>query len=122
MRGGKPVFSADSTKEWFKSFTDGYRVEGALHPMLELKLRPAEGYLRYVLQLQTPWGERIRRQLACAYSRLLHDVGRFPQYSMYGTFFDSASVDHGCLGAEIITEKFDWEGIPENSKITLYPQ
>ena len=33
---------------------------------------------------------------------------------MYSTFFDSASVDHGDLGAEIITEKFEWEGIPEN--------
>ena len=65
--------------------------------------------------------ERIRRQCWLT-AGLLHDVGRFPQYSMYGTFFDSASVDHGCLGAEIITEKFDWEGILKISKITLYLQ
>ena len=117
MREGKPVFSADSTKEWFKSFTDGYRVEGALHPMLELKLRHSRrvSAICSAIADSMGWNEYGDSWLALT-AGLLHDVGRFPQYSMYGTFFDSASLDHGCLGAEIITEKFDWEGIPENFK------
>ncbi len=36
---------------------------------------------------------------------LLHDIGRFPQYAQYRTFRDSDSVNHGRLGAEVITEK-----------------
>lgn len=33
---------------------------------------------------------------------LLHDVGRFEQYSRYGTFVDALSVDHARLGSDII--------------------
>ncbi|MBI5633970.1 MAG: HD domain-containing protein [Nitrospirae bacterium] len=36
---------------------------------------------------------------------LLHDIGRFPQYAQYRTFRDSDSINHGRLGAEVITEK-----------------
>lgn len=38
---------------------------------------------------------------ACA---LLHDVGRFEQYSRYGTFLDSRSEDHAALGVKVIEE------------------
>ena len=33
---------------------------------------------------------------------LLHDIGRFKQYSQYQTFQDSKSIDHGKLGVEIL--------------------
>jgi hypothetical protein len=36
---------------------------------------------------------------------LLHDIGRFPQYAQYRTFRDSASVNHGRLGAEVIKDE-----------------
>jgi hypothetical protein len=36
---------------------------------------------------------------------LLHDIGRFPQYAQYKTFRDSASVNHGRLGAEVIRDE-----------------
>lgn len=38
----------------------------------------------------------------CFLSALYHDIGRFPQYMSYATFQDSASVDHGFLGAKIM--------------------
>jgi putative nucleotidyltransferase with HDIG domain len=38
---------------------------------------------------------------ACA---LLHDIGRFEQYSRYGTFSDYRSEDHAALGAKIIQQ------------------
>ena len=33
---------------------------------------------------------------------LLHDIGRFEQYTRYGTYKDLKSIDHGDLGAEIL--------------------
>ena len=115
MREGKPVFSADRTNEWFKGFTDDYKVRGALHPMLDLKLKHSRRVSAICSEIADSmgWDDYGDNWLAFT-AGLLHDVGRFPQYSMYSTFFDSASVDHGDLGAEIITEKFEWEGIPEN--------
>lgn len=35
---------------------------------------------------------------------LLHDIGRFEQWRIYGTYNDSRSVDHGDLGAEFLRE------------------
>lgn len=35
---------------------------------------------------------------------LFHDIGRFPQLQRYKTFRDSASVNHGVLGAETLKE------------------
>ncbi len=35
---------------------------------------------------------------------LLHDIGRFEQYTRYKTYMDKKSVDHGDLGVEILQE------------------
>lgn len=35
---------------------------------------------------------------------LLHDIGRFKQYSRYKTFVDSVSVNHAELGAQVLRE------------------
>ena len=35
---------------------------------------------------------------------LLHDIGRFPQWSKYHTFSDAKSVDHAALGVQILKE------------------
>ena len=36
---------------------------------------------------------------------LLHDIGRFEQWSRYKTFADSKSIDHGDFGANLLKEK-----------------
>lgn len=33
---------------------------------------------------------------------MLHDIGRFEQLKIYGTFFDAESVDHAQLGADLL--------------------
>lgn len=38
-------------------------------------------------------------------SGLLHDVGRFEQVRIYGTFQDSVSVDHAAFGADILFQE-----------------
>lgn len=35
-------------------------------------------------------------------SGMLHDIGRFEQVKRYGTFFDSESIDHAQLGADLL--------------------
>ncbi len=36
---------------------------------------------------------------------MFHDIGRFEQYTVYGTFRDAKSVDHAEFGADILFEK-----------------
>lgn len=43
---------------------------------------------------------------------LFHDIGRFPQYARYKTFRDAISVNHGCLGAEVLREKKVLSNLP----------
>ena len=44
---------------------------------------------------------------------LLHDIGRFPQYSEFKTFNDRISVNHGQLGADVLVKQNLLEGIGE---------
>lgn len=47
---------------------------------------------------------------------LLHDVGRFLQYARYKTFLDSASVNHGALGAQILAEAGILSHLPQRER------
>lgn len=44
---------------------------------------------------------------------LFHDIGRFEQLRKYRTFKDSISVNHGTLGADILSETKILERLPE---------
>jgi hypothetical protein len=46
-------------------------------------------------------GQEIKIAKAAA---LLHDIGRFSQYEIYGTFFDPSSKNHAGLGVKVIEE------------------
>lgn len=46
---------------------------------------------------------------------LLHDVGRFRQYTEYGTFVDGKSVNHARLGAEEIVARGFLEGLQSSA-------
>ena len=115
MQGAKLVFSTDRTNKWFKEFTDKYKIDGTFHPMLDLKFKHSRRVSAICSEIaySMEWDEEGDSWLAASVG-LLHDVGRFPQYRDYSTFFDSISVDHGDLGAEILINQFDWCGIPDN--------
>ena len=117
MQGAKPVFSTDRTNKWFEDFTDKYKIDGTFHPMLDLKFKHSRRVSAICSEMaySMEWDEEGDSWLAASVG-LLHDVGRFPQYTDYSTFFDSISVDHGDLGAEIMINEFDWRGIPDNIK------
>lgn len=55
------------------------------------------------------------RFLAAAIA-LLHDVGRFEQYRQFGTFKDSASVNHAAFGAKIVAESGALARLPEEER------
>lgn len=47
---------------------------------------------------------------------IFHDIGRFPQYAEYRTFLDSASVNHGLLGAQTLIEEKTLGNLPEDEQ------
>ncbi len=96
---------AQDIREWFTTFTDGYRQRSEeLGPGIVLKI---DHTLRVVEEMDSlttslKMGEddkRIANIIA-----LLHDVGRFPQIEKYGTMSDRRSENHALLGVHTILE------------------
>lgn len=48
---------------------------------------------------------------------LFHDIGRFYQYTEYGSFFDYKTIDHGDLGVEIVNNQKILEDNPNKEII-----
>jgi len=95
--------------EWFERYTARYRDAVDLLPAaLELKYRHsrrvAENARLIALGLKLDESE-IQLAEICG---LVHDIGRFPQYSRYGTFRDADTLDHGLAGRKTLES----EGVP----------
>ena len=58
------------------------------------------------------------KELAAACG-LLHDIGRFEQWEKYRTYNDLKSVDHGTLGAEVLTHEHLLFQFPESDRNTI---
>lgn len=98
------------SRQWFDSYSHTFAGEDRkFPPMLQLKydhsFRVEKLAYRISRELEWPKGDVMCSQAI----GLLHDVGRFPQYDRYGTFYDPSSVDHGDLGQEVLIEEFPWD-------------
>ncbi|MFA0889398.1 MAG: HD domain-containing protein [Synergistales bacterium] len=110
----------NEVQEWFRSFTGEFaKDDGSLEPLLALKLHHS-----YRVSGEA---ERIARKLGydsalvtqAEVLGLLHDVGRFPQYRDFGTFYDAASVDHGELGWETVSKSGVLQFLEEGSRLAI---
>lgn len=108
------MIPAEKILFWFENHLKNFEKEGKLAAALRMKEKHSRRVSGNCLLLADMmcWKSRGETRLAAS-AGLLHDIGRFPQYEKYHTFLDSASVDHGDLGAEIMTKSFDWRLIGE---------
>lgn len=89
----------------YRDYTDGYRTDGELPPMMALKLehtRQVEANAALIAA-----GENFDPETAeaCLAAALLHDTGRYEQLRRYNTFRDSDSIDHAVFSHAIVKEK-----------------
>jgi hypothetical protein len=102
-----------SLRHWFDGYSRTFYTDDAeAHRNIVLKEehthRVCVNMERLVESLDLKEGERL---LAMAIA-LFHDVGRFEQYRRFGTFKDSASVNHAALGARVLTEERVLDHLP----------
>ncbi|QHI68946.1 HD domain-containing protein [Tichowtungia aerotolerans] len=87
------------------AFVDRFRVDGALSPMMQLKLEHSVRVSADALAIAEGEGwPDDEKQLAEAIG-LLHDIARFPQFEQYQTFSDADSIDHGDLGFQTLEKE-----------------
>jgi len=102
--------------ERFRTYVDRFRVDGALHPMHQLKL---EHTIRVAADARAiagreGWPER-EVNLAEAVG-LFHDVARFPQFKKYRSFSDAETIDHGDLGVRTVKTEDLLAGVPDEAR------
>jgi hypothetical protein len=101
----------DELKRWFDDYTNRFFGQDEY---VNLHLRMKQEHTRRTCEEMLYLAGRLsldenQTRIAETVS-LLHDVGRFPQFSLYRTYSDVRSVSHGCLGVEVL----DREGVLED--------
>lgn len=76
-------------------------VNAAIDRHLTLKMDHTLRVLAKAWQITESQENAVLRR-AVLLAALFHDIGRFEQFSRFGTFSDALSVNHGVLGAQVL--------------------
>lgn len=110
------AFNADLAAR-YAGYVDTYRVDGALPPMMQLKLVHTGKVVENARAIAAGEGFDANVARVCEAAALLHDTGRYEQLRRYNTFRDSDSVDHAVFSHDIVSEKGWLDGLPEGRAI-----
>jgi hypothetical protein len=101
----------------YDAYVEGFNVDGALPPMMELKRVHTGFVVRNARDIAE--GEGFAPEVAevCEAAALLHDTGRYEQLRRYNTFRDSDSVDHAVFSHDIVKERGWLAGEPHADAI-----
>jgi len=103
----------------FRDFTDGYRINGALHPMHQLKL---EHTIRVAADARAiAAGMNWTNEEVCLAEAvgLFHDVARFPQFQQHHSFSDAETIDHGDLGFQTLENGNLLDGVEDEPRALI---
>ena len=96
--------------EWFDQYVNRYRgVDGLLPAALELKHTHSKRVAENARLIAGGIELADDVVLLAEVCGLVHDIGRFTQYTRYGSFSDPVTVDHGRAGRRIL----EAEKLPE---------
>jgi hypothetical protein len=119
-RNAKSMVSMNDFHEWFLNYIRGFEADnGMLEPLLALKREHSYNVSREAGCLAADLSFGPEKTLQAEILGLLHDVGRFPQFRDYGTFYDAASIDHGELGWKTVLESRVLEPLDEGDRLAI---
>ncbi|MBW1741259.1 MAG: HD domain-containing protein [Deltaproteobacteria bacterium] len=92
-------------KAWFSKYVGAYYTDDPAH---NCNIRLKEEHTTRVCKEIVMLGKALRLSaddmLLAQTMALFHDIGRFQQYTTYGTFKDSISENHAKLGLKVLTK------------------
>ena len=101
----------------YDAYVEGFKVDGALPPMMELKRVHTDFVVRNARDIAEGEGFDAETAEVCEAAALLHDTGRYEQLRRYNTFRDSDSVDHAVFSHGIVKERGWLDGEPRADAI-----
>ena len=103
-------------QDWFDAYVDSFRSIPGFRAWVDLK----DSHTRRVVDIIGRIGKSLalpEDDLSLAGTiALLHDVGRFRQIQLYGTFNDRRSENHAALGTRVLREAGVLDGLPAVDK------
>jgi len=94
-------------KKWFADYVSGFYTDNPDYNMaIKLKEKHTKQVCLDIIMLGQKLGLTDQDMIVAETMALFHDIGRFKQYAVYGTFNDMASENHARLGLrQICTHK-----------------
>lgn len=91
---------------WFDNYVENFKTsDGEVRKNIDLKILHTKKVYQNIIHLSKKLQLQEEKKQTAGIAALLHDIGRFEQFSRYKTFADKLSVDHAELGLEIIEEE-----------------
>ncbi len=89
----------------FARYAESFCTQVKDDAMLRLKIVHTKHVLLHMRTLVKEESVLFPHARACLLAALYHDIGRFEQFSQYGTFKDAHSINHATLGAHILQKE-----------------
>lgn len=96
----------DELKRWFDAYTNRFfGPDEYINRHLRLKQEHTDRTREEILYLAGRLALDDNQTRIAEAIALLHDVGRFPQFARHRTYNDVTSVNHCCLGVEVLEQE-----------------
>ncbi|MHB9027795.1 MAG: HD domain-containing protein [Candidatus Latescibacterota bacterium] len=109
-----------SIRAWLKSYIDRFLAEdGTVKEIVQLKWIHSLWVASHCRDIAEELGWDSHDIAVAELLGLLHDAGRFSQFSEFGTFMDSASVNHGERGVEVVRAAGVLDALAERDRMCI---
>jgi len=103
--------------KWFEDYTSPYHCPDAeIEKNIILKLRHTYRVCENITKIARSLGMKEEDLALAKALALFHDVGRFEQLRVFGSFNDSTTVDHALLGLKVINSSGVLSCLPKKER------
>jgi putative nucleotidyltransferase with HDIG domain len=90
-------------RDWFRDYTESFRsLDPEIEKNIDLKIRHTYRVCDNVSRIAKSLGIEQGDLLLAEVLALFHDIGRFEQLKVFGSFNDRITVDHAKLGLKVL--------------------
>jgi hypothetical protein len=90
-------------RDWFRDYTNRFRsLDPEIEKNIDLKIRHTYRVCDNISRIARSLGMGQDDQLQAEVLALFHDIGRFEQLKVFGSFNDRTTIDHAKLGLKVL--------------------
>lgn len=107
-----------NVQQWFDQYVEGFSSsDSVVQANILLKREHSKRVSKEIVELARALGVAEQNISWIEVMGLLHDIGRFEQFTQYRSFDDRKSEDHGALGVRIVVEKNILKGFANEKEV-----